>query len=113
PTYLFSEHRHTNYNRMEGIAQREIDHDAKQHNKRLICPADGLGGRVKIAAALRGNARVNPPSQERARQSKPAAGPHGEPKREGPGLYACEHRMFKASLDVAGNKSGDDEDRRE
>src|SRR5262245_25460930 len=104
---LFSERWYTNYDRMERIAESEIDNNADHQNKRVICPAGGLGGRFDVVAAFGGDARVNAPGQKRSEQQNRAKVAIRKQVRQGPGFHSREHRVFEPRLDVAGYEGGD------
>src|SRR5262245_44548888 len=107
---LFSEHGHTQHNRVEGITQREINDHADCNNNRIVRPAGRLGNRLEIIAVFGSNPCVHAPSEEGAEQQNRAKVAVGEQVRESPGLHARQHRMLEACLEMARDKSSDEKE---
>src|SRR5262245_27523605 len=110
---LFSEHGHAKHNRMEGIAQREINDHADSNYERIVRPAGRLRDQLQIGAVFGSNPCIHAPSEEGPEQQNRAEVAIGEQVRESPGLHALQDRMPETCLQVARHKSSDEKNCRE
>ena len=96
---------------MEQEAEREIeqrpDHDGDDV---VAASADRDRRRTGIGAALERDAVVHRPGEERTEQDDRTEIAVGDEMRNGPGLYADQHRMLEHALDIAGNVGRGDKD---
>ena len=86
---------------MEGVTERQINHDADREHDQIVGPAGGRNGQNGVGAALGGNARDDGPGKKRNEHQDRTEIAIRQQMRQRPGFDRGQHRVFGARLDMA------------